>query len=115
MSPIVARSVMKDPEQRAALFKAATTVPKEDRQQQARRSLGNIFRSAAAWHGVNTGKLAANINSGKLKMSNPGDVGIVQKEKKTRPGKNQSSSDCAPESMGLAMDDTFTFLTMMKR
>jgi len=80
MSPIVARSVMKDPETRHKMF--STMQPSDSAR--ARRDVGNVFKSAAMLQGVDPSKLAAELPSMKASKETASEIGLMGQERARR-------------------------------
>jgi len=113
-SPIVARSMMKDPETRQKVLHISTTPSLGDHREQ-RRKIGNVFRSTAMLKGVDPSKLVADLASGRIKGGDNTDIGLMSAEKSRKGDAVRVHGMAAPEAAGLPADDAFNYLALMKR
>uniref|UniRef100_A0A7R9YXI8 Uncharacterized protein n=1 Tax=Chlamydomonas euryale TaxID=1486919 RepID=A0A7R9YXI8_9CHLO len=108
-SPIVSRSMMKDPEQRKTVLRAEAA-------HESSKQLKNVFRTAAMVHGVNVVAMQAN---GVADMTLPEDaeaeLGIVDASKARRHDKKMPRGPHVPEAAGLPVDDQFMHVVMLRR
>lgn len=107
-SPIVARSLMKDPEAREKMFQSL----KEGEESHAARKISAVFKLAAATKGVDVMHLKDEVRKLKPTESGLASMGIVGDDKRRR---HAAPGLLAPEAVGLPMDDGYNFLALLKR
>lgn len=111
-SPIVARSLMKDPEAREKLFQSL----REQNEDTPGHKLSNVFKGVAQIKGVDTTNLKQEIRKLKPTESGLASVGIVTEAGDRRSRRTVNVPGLlAPEAVGLPLDDGYNYLALLKR
>eukprot|EP00798_Chlamydomonas_sp_ICE-L_P027098 gene27098-2322_t len=124
-SPVVSRALMKDPEARENMFKEQKKLMERNTERKAgttpnatgvRKNIGAVFRSTALLNGVDTSKLAENLQTMSMGESAKAELGMVDKEHAvTQRSRALPKGAIAPEAAGLPVDESYNYLAFMKR
>jgi len=112
MSPIVARSMMKDPDAKRSLFKS---IAKEGKPEM-RRDVSVVFKSAAMLKGIDPTKLASELGSMQMSAEAQAAMGLISADKAWKSDRIKAPTGIvAPEAAGLPVDDAYNHLALLKR
>lgn len=107
-SPIVARSMMKDPEARKTILKKSL----DSANGKEKKSIANVFKAGAMLRGIDPSKLRDKVKTMQMGSEAKKGLGIETDRKAT---KNLLHQRMAPESAGLPVDDAFNQLANIKK
>lgn len=116
-SPIVARAKCKDPAERAAMAKTLARATTNNRSS-PRATLGRAFRSVATARGIDVSGLKEHLGSMRLGGGDTAaadQLGLMSQERSYKDRRVQPKGVLAPESVGLAADEQFNYLCLLKR
>ncbi|GIL44955.1 hypothetical protein Vafri_2395 [Volvox africanus] len=111
-SPIVARAKVKDPLERKHMFESLARAEKTS----ARVKVAKAFRSMAAAKGVDVNGIKENLQNLKADAQAAESLGLMPAERSYRSDRRTAPRGIlAPESIGLAADEQFNTLALLKR